>query len=220
LARTVRAPRDLRILIATALSSRNLAHSDVHETAIDRIATLAFSDPLGVALWRLKYGGERRQHPRSAYLLAKRSKAMIGEDKLRWKLCRLVVDEWLDDACDACDGRRFILATSAEIMRVCNVCLGTGVKRHSDQSRMSAMHWDPSAYRKWESRLAALHQKIGDADVRVWRQVAKQLGWIRGPMVGIAKVKRTAMLRLASIRSEPAQSNNYMPEPLVSTASG
>lgn len=213
---------NLRVLIARALTGADLTDSPYYETALDRIIAFAFADALGQALWRLKYAQEREVWPRAVYILARRAREVTPEDNLRWELCGLVVDEWLDDACDVCDGRKFLLATSAEAMRVCPKCLGTGVKRHSDQSRMRRLKFDDRAYNRWQTRIATLHQRVANADFRVWREVAHQLGWLDWETVErqvLAKPRPPAMLRVVP-RSDPAQKNITMPDPVVSTASG
>jgi hypothetical protein len=207
---------DLRILVARAVTGSDLSDSAVHETALDRVGALGFADPLGGALWRLKYARERKQQPRAVYLLARRSRSVAREEGLRWRLCWLVVDEWLDDCCESCGGRRFLVATTAEVTRVCPVCQGTGVKRHSDQSRMRLLGFDAATYRKWEGRLTGLHQKLADADSRVWRQVARQLGWIG--LVTLANARPRAMLREVAAHSDAEEHRQL--EPALSTASG
>lgn len=209
---------NLRVMLARALNGSDLSHSDVHETALDRIAAFAFADPFGTALWRLKYAGENEVRPRCVFLLAKRRRSVTDEPALRWRLCGIVIDEWLDDACDTCEGRRFLMATNAEVMRVCPACEGTGVKRHSDQGRMRTLKWDPKIYRKWETRIALLHQSVADADARVWRQVAKQLGWIDPDRVLDNRAPQRK-LRVVAHHSSGEQEDQRL-EPALGTASG
>jgi hypothetical protein len=209
---------NLRKLVASALVGADLSNSNFHETALDRVMALAFSDALGASLWRLKYADDDGERPHTVGLLSGRNRRVCDEPRLRRHLCWVVVDEWLDDACSTCHGKRFMMATTLEAKRICPVCQGTGVKRHSDQSRMAKMHFDIRTYRRWETRFAALHQSISTADFKTWREVARQLGWIGEKALEFPR--SGAMLRLASVRCEPAQSKINMPDYLVSSASG
>jgi hypothetical protein len=165
---------DLRILVAAALNSSDLSHSDIRETHIDRIGALAFANALGAALWALKWAGEARAYPRSVYLLSIRSRRICAEPVMRERLCHAGLLEWLDDLCHACGGRRMVVAE--QVKRICTVCDGSGKRRHSDLWRARQLGLEPKAYRKWEPKFTAVQRKIFDAESQAWRDVAEQLG--------------------------------------------
>ena len=168
---------DLRKLIAAALTASDLSSSDVHETAIDRIAAMAFSDALGGELWRLQLSHDRRSYRRVLALLVQRTKPIARDRRIRARLCETVLREWLDCLCAHCHGRGFVMAEGAP-KRSCPVCDGTMLRRYSDQWRMARMGFQPEVYRKWESRFAAVHQKLANADAAAWRDIATNLGWL------------------------------------------
>jgi hypothetical protein len=202
---------NLRKLVASALNSSDLSSSDIIETAIDRIGALAFSDSLGSELWALKYAGDARSWSRALLLLSQRSKRIAPDRSIRTKICGICLGEWLDELCRTCAGRRLILASSSSSAHVCTTCGGTGLKRHSDLSRMRDMGLERGAYRRWEHKFALVHARIADADTQVWYELAAQLG--RVPTRMIREKVLDAPRRLGIIESEhPGHNENSIPD--------
>ena len=140
----------------------------------------------------------------------------------RNKLVKTVLQEWLDENCKTCGGRRYIMATESSTKHVCTVCEGTGLRQYSDQWRMRQMGFDAGTYAKWERKFAALHQVIADADLRTWRDVAGQLGWLPGsPEYQEVLAKQVARVKIDLVRAnDDGVKLDYMPESLVSSATG
>lgn len=196
---------NLRKLVASALNSSDLSESYIIETAIDRVAALAFSDALGSELWALKYAGDARAWNRALALLSLRSKRAAPDRRIRTMLCRVCLIEWVDENCRSCGGRRIIAASTLGVAHVCTVCNGTGLKRYSDVWRMREMRMDRHAYRRWEPRFAAVHRKISDADTQVWHELSQQLGRVPA---GIIKEKILDLPRRLHILEPEAQAHN------------
>ena len=202
---------NLRKLIASALNSSDLSESYIIETAIDRIAALAFSDALGSELWALKFGGDARAWYPALRLLSLRSKRAAPDKHIRLKLCWVCLTEWVDENCRSCGGRRIIAASEMSVAHVCTVCNGTGLKRYSDVWRMREMRMDRHAYRRWEPRFAAVHRKISDADTRVWHDLSEQLGRVPA---GIVREKILDLPRRLHIldAEHPGQNEKISPD--------
>lgn len=167
--------------MAAAFNAGNLQDDPNRETALDRLGAIASADPLGESLWRLKYARERAQVPVAAGRLSNRLRQDVRSPGIRLRLAAVVLSEWLDEACETCQGRRFIIATDDTPASVCTVCNGTGIARHSEQRRMRKMDFSLETCRRWEGRFAAGHEQISRADARVWRAVALKLGRIAPP---------------------------------------
>lgn len=167
---------DLRILVAAALNASDLTASDLRETAVDRIGALAFADPLGGALWALKWANEARAFDRSLALLAHRSKRAARDLGLRRALCRLALEEWLYDLCLTCGGRGIRVATEFAPVRHCEACDGSGRRQASELGRARVLGLDVSAYRRFAPGLDLVFARITDAEDRAWLDIARQLG--------------------------------------------
>lgn len=213
---------NLRKLVASALTASDLSDSSLLETALDRIGALAFSDELGGRLWRVKWAGDAKSVEPALALLTHRCRLVARHAPFRRRLCEVALQEWLDENCASCGGRRYIMASESHAKHTCTVCDGTGLKRYSDQWRMRQLGLDKDAYRKWERRFATIHERIAEADAQAWRDVAQQLEKIH-PRFGaeILAFRRPApTMRATVVRDEPAQKSNSMPELLVSSAAG
>lgn len=213
---------NLRKLIASDLTGTSLKGSPIYEVPLDRIYALGTADSLGACLWRLKYAHDAKAYTRTVALLSLRAKSMVPTFLQRNKFVKLVLYEWLDENCHSCGGRRYIMATESSTKHVCTVCDGTGLRQISDQWRMRKMGIDAATYQKWERKFAALHQVIADSDIRTWRDVALQLGWLDG---GVEEqemlAKQQDRVRIHSVRADDAGPNsNDIPESLVSSATG
>ena len=172
----------LRRLIARALASSDLSTSAITESAVDRVAAMAFADPLGAALWRLRLGHDAHSFKQAHALLAQRTKRMAPDPAIRLRLCETVLREWLDRNCRACMGRSARVNENG-VMRPCRTCEGTGLRRYSDVWRMGQMRFDRRVYAKWESRFALAHDILTAADQAAHRQIAQQLGRVDAEIV-------------------------------------
>lgn len=124
----------LKEQVGTAINTSDLS-SRPHESAVDRIAALGLSDPLGAALWRLRVGGDLRALKPAAVLLARRAREGFAEN---WKIggagvllrvCRQILNEWLQDNCQACKGRGLVGLARGGVKverKTCQACQGTG----------------------------------------------------------------------------------------------
>ena len=167
----------LRQRLASDLASGNLTHSPLIETGADRIGALGLSDRLGAAMWRIlaehDVGATREAIAILSKLLTrgrlgrKRSSTLV-------KLCWVCVQERLADKCRRCHGRGFLIA-EGDVRHACTACEGTRIGRHSDTERARRMGWTKEVYRKWEPTFADAHRMLADSEVRVGRQLAKQL---------------------------------------------
>lgn len=166
---------DLRILVARALNSSDLSPSDLRETDVDRIGAVAFADPLGGALWALKWGGDARAYAKALDELTRRSRRVCLNLERRENLCRVALEEWLDDLCRRCGGRGTQVATTIAPARTCHVCEGSGKRQISEVWRARKLGLERNEYRKWESRYDAVQRRIVDAEWRAWRDIARQL---------------------------------------------
>jgi hypothetical protein len=181
---------------------------------------MAFADPLGEALWRLKFSNERAQWPIALARLSNRCKGIVHSRDIRRRLCSVALREWLDDNCHACGGRKFLMATDQTPLRVCAVCGGTGVRRYEDEWRMQQMGFTPEVYRKWERRFGQVHDKIVAADARAWRDVAVQLGRIAGPAAERKTLEFSRKRFILSSVTGAGPIRKPMPAYAVSSATG
>lgn len=166
---------DLRLLIAEALNSSDLSSSDLHETHLDRVGALAFTDALGGALWAVRYAAEVRAYPRALALLTHRSRRVFDGLRLRTKMCEVTLQEWLDPLCRSCGGRQWLAAKFDAPIRPCLACNATGQRRFSGQWRMRRMGLDVSGYKHWERRFETAHSKISEAERKTWLDISLQL---------------------------------------------
>ena len=169
---------NLRKLLAIALSGASLAEDPNREVAVDRLRAHAHSDPLGGALWSLRWANNAQAYTEALdRLTAKMTRIFRRENrKIMRKVCQVVLNEWLRDVCANCGGRRYIQATTTAATHVCTVCEGTGLARISDQARMAKLGMSKGAYAHWERYFWVAHQRIGEADTQAWVDTATWLG--------------------------------------------
>ena len=165
----------LQEAMASTIARGDLCHNVLIETGADRMGALGRSDALGAALWRVTDDMDVRALIQSAVLLARRVRRGRENMAMVQRMCAIVVREWLDDKCQKCGGRGYLVA-EAQVTHTCTLCRGEGVRRHSDAERCRAMAVDRKAYAQWEPRFAAAHTALADANVRVRRDAARQLG--------------------------------------------
>lgn len=210
---------NLRKLVAAALTASDLSESEWLETAVDRIASMAFTDTLGAELWRVRLANDARAYRRALLLLVRRTRHIAKSHDLRRRLCEVCLAEWADQNCRACGGRGFIINEN-RVQHVCTVCDGAGLRRYSDQWRMRRMGFSAEVYRKWERRFSAVHAKLSNADAAAWRDIAQQLEWIPGDAERrvLAFFNAAAKMRPATFE-RPAQNSDNMPDYALGTAS-
>lgn len=169
----------LRQQIASDLASGRLTHSPLVETGADRIGGLGLSDRLGAAIWRIlaehDVGATREAVVLLAKMLAPRG-ARMGRARHRRLLavCWMAVQEKLADKCRKCSGRGFIFRGEG-VQDACTACEGTRIGRHSDTERIKALGCTREEYQRLGPVFAEAHATLGDAEVRVGRQLARQL---------------------------------------------
>lgn len=137
---------NLRETLGVAVNSGSLAVQE-EERAVDRVASLAFTEELGSLLWRVKYGNQ--QHFFELIGDASGSSAMaritlkleqwLRRRERRWAakgrgelfplFVRLVLADWLSDKCGACHGRGMLGVERTRVQTIrqlCPQCSGTG----------------------------------------------------------------------------------------------
>lgn len=212
---------NLRKLLASDVTGSSLKGSPVYEVPVDRIYALGAANPLGSALWRLKYAHDPLAHRAAISRLSLRTKSLVRTIELRAKLCRTVLQEWLDDTCRKCGGRRFLVGEKG-VRAACTLCEGTGLRRYSDQWRVRQMGLDSRTYYNggWDRKFAKAHNLVADADFQAWREIARQLGHIptRAEEQNFLE-KYAARSKLAPVTADDdGENQNYMPESLISSA--
>jgi ribosomal protein L37E len=211
---------NLRKLLAGDVTGSSLKASPIYEMPLDRIYALGTANRLGAALWRLKYAHDPSAHAVSLAQLSLRCKSVVPTVEMRFRLCRTVLQEWLDDTCRKCGGRKFSVSLLG-VRAQCGLCEGTGLRRYSDQWRTRQMGFDARTYYQgWERRFAKAHEVVADADYRAWREIAASLGHLPTPVEEeqfLAKYTDRAKLPPVIADDEGAKLD-YMPESLVSSA--
>lgn len=164
----------LQEAMSATISRGDLKQSPLVETGADRMGALGRADSLGAALWRVIADLDVKALIQAAILLARR----VRRGRESWdtvqRMTGLVVREWLDSQCSKCGGRGYTVAESLA-QHACTLCDGTGRRRHSDAERCRGMNMDRKTYAAWEPRFAAAHAALADANVRVRRDVSRQL---------------------------------------------
>lgn len=164
------------MLIVKALQGLDMVDDARRETGLDRIGALACADPLGAALWRVKWAGDPKSFKVALFLLVKRVRRPHEARSVVEKLCATVLREWLEELCRHCMGRGVMVVPGTPIGRhACPVCNGTGVRRPSEQQRAARMRFPVEKYPQWERRFRRVELAISRADSSVWATVADQL---------------------------------------------
>jgi DnaJ-class molecular chaperone len=96
-----------------------------------------------------------------------------NDQRTQREICRIALEEWLDDICRTCGGRSYTI--NKGVKHACSKCNATGTRRHSDAERMRRLGIDKKIYRKVEVRFAEAHNRIADADLQTARTVSRQL---------------------------------------------
>lgn len=169
---------NLRELYAFAVASGDLTHDPLVETGADRIGAVAFSDPLGAALWRVLVDHDAHAWIAAREILRKRMSDRHDNVEMYRRVADLTICEWMAPNCTVCNGRKY-LGSHGEAKVACRACAATGIGRHSDSARAKALGIERRALPPWEKKLAQAHNKISVADSRAGQEVQRQLerGW-------------------------------------------
>ena len=208
--------------VVSALNSSSLESDANVEMPIDRVmafAVGAIKDPLGEALFMLKYMEDMGYYQRALALLARRATRPNESRNMMRRVCTVVLDEWYFDRCEVCGGRGLIVVDGTPHARhVCMSCEGSGRDQVSTQKRCRRLGVPVEAYPRWETRLARATRAIDNAWDRLWEEVGQQLR-AAAPGRGYGKRERITLKVLASMRGKrilagsalPAHNDNTMP---------
>jgi hypothetical protein len=181
---------EIRKLIATALTARDLSDDQLIETHNDRVWSFALiKDPLGQSLWRLWLTNDAAYYDRVLYLLSKRvqraSKRQLTRS-VRERIVRCIVDEWLNSVCMQCQGRGgLVVDGTPHVRHVCTTCNATGVRPISATERAQHTNLRREHYESLEPVFDAAYRALQIADAAAARDV---LAWLRGSGLGVASI--------------------------------
>lgn len=167
----------LREAVRHTIAAGDLRQSAVHEAGADQMGAMALTrEPLGAALWRILDDHDAIAYQRALQLLVLRVRPRGGHHgrSIYAKICRQVLNEWLDNKCRRCAGRGYMVAEN-EVKSTCTVCDGTRLRRPSDAERMRETGLDRRAYPKWEKIFGEAHRTLSDADTLHGRRMGRQL---------------------------------------------
>ena len=208
---------ELAKLVVSALNSGSLEGDPNHEVALDRVmafALAAISDPLGAALFRLRFMDEIEAYSPALKALTSRT-ARPGESRRSVaRVCGRALDEWFFDLCEVCGGRGHMVVDGTPIARhACASCGGAGRQPPSIQARCAALGLSPEAYPKWEPRLARAHQALGRSEAALVDEIAVKLGRAAGRQAAMKKfmVALCSGRRILPGSRPPAHNNNTTP---------
>lgn len=133
---TGRATVGVKEKVVGAAQSKDLEWEADFEKAIDRLTAFGMSDPLGAALWRVKYLNDAAAYKRALYLLVRKSRDRLKSRDLEYMIAMAtgVMREWIADACQKCHGAGSIVESNRVTVQ-CPKCQGSGIKRYSDHER-------------------------------------------------------------------------------------
>jgi len=127
----------MRQCLARAVNSSNL-EMETFETDVDRVAAMAAGTHLGSYLLRIRDGGQVEFSHRAMLILARRiHKRHRIVRTLAEAIATQALIEWIKPWCRACGGARELMIDSKPT--TCPKCGGSGVHRHSDRERRSAI---------------------------------------------------------------------------------
>lgn len=148
--------------IVSAAQSKDLEWEADFEKAIDRLTAFGMSDPLGAALWRVKYLNDAAAYKRALYLLVKKARDRMKSKDLAYVIAMAtgVMREWIADSCPTCHGVGSIPAARG-LSEKCPKCTGSGIKRYSDfeRERYCALphgSWNPGHARVFDEIMICL----------------------------------------------------------------
>jgi hypothetical protein len=153
----------IREKIVNAMQSKNLAWHAEFERAIDTLTAVGMSDPLGSALFRVKYCDDTGAYQRALALLAKegatRLRVMPGYAR---KLAKVAIKEWMVDADPHCHGSGvFTQKNGVEVS--CTKCGGTGMRKWEDHERAITAGIPLEAWSKHERNFGKIAECLSRA---------------------------------------------------------
>lgn len=190
---------DLREHFATAGAPRN-QWTERRQDEQNLLGALGMADPLGAALWRLKYKGDARLARRCVLLLADKLEAdgrwarssrsrgpgargtekRSGRDAtLLQRLAFRVIAEWVSDQCTECHGRGTIGALGH--VRACPRCKGSCREPAQHVVRARDLGVSMDVYRAhWEWRIGKLLAELESLDEAVRSTLRAELKPVDG----------------------------------------
>lgn len=127
----------MRECLSRAVNSKNL-EMEAYETDVDRVAAMAAGSHLGSYLLRVRDGGQVEFAHRAMLILARK---VIKRHHVARTMAEAIstqaLIEWVRPWCRACGGARELMIDSKPTP--CPTCGGSGVHRHSDAERRSAI---------------------------------------------------------------------------------
>ena len=158
----------IRQHIAGALHATDLTMSPIEERAIDRIAALSQVGHLGSAVLRLRYGHDAdayRQLRPALVAKARRRVSTGGTDAILDRLAHRVLQEWLDDQCQHCNGRTWVQRGARR--QPCRTCSATGHRIARDIDRAQALGVSVDIYtRTWARHIERLLAVLRSTDAQ------------------------------------------------------
>lgn len=147
------------------------------ECARDKVASLAYVDPLGAAMVRLMAGNDATVYSRIVFLLSKKSaKRFKCSTSMRLKLSKAVVLEFFAAFCRTCRGSTTTM--QAELKVQCPTCHGHGMHRYSDHERATSLGISITNYRSgWANRLDLTRGELDASVSDALGKLKHQLEW-------------------------------------------
>lgn len=166
--------------VVSAMFAGTLESDPLVETALDRVMAFAVGgmrEPLGEALCRLKYLQETTAYQEALDLLTRRTRHRAESWHQTRRVCERVLEEWMDDLCQTCEGRGHMVAEGAPHARqACATCETTGKRPVSEQGRCAYLGVSPDTYDKWRPRFERAYRALDKSDAALWDEAATQLG--------------------------------------------
>lgn len=165
----------IRERVISDIAKGNLRQNPNEETGADRIAALAWADPLGAALWRLIDDLDPHVYPKVVALLTRR----MGRDREPLRLTRKIAEravfEYVNDKCPKCSGTGTLIASNG-VADACTLCDSTGARRHTDASRARTTRLSRDACANLSGRFDDAVDLLTQADSGTARRVIQKLG--------------------------------------------
>jgi hypothetical protein len=126
---------------------------------------IAANNPLGSAIWRVKYAQVESLLPyvvESLSELAVRYGKAENVNEAREALAR-VIPFWLDDTCHECDGRGYMVVPGTPMLsdKACKACSGRGRLFHDSEKKIDQFFLDE------------LSREETDFSTAVWRRLER-----------------------------------------------
>ena len=147
--------------LSEAKTADELADVDV----IRALGMIAANNPLGSAIWRVKYAQVESLLPyvvESLIELAVRLGIAETFDEAREALGR-VIPYWLDDTCHECEGRGYMVVPGTPMLsdKACRACSGRGRLFHDSENKIDQFLLDE------------LSREEATVSIAVWRRLGR-----------------------------------------------